>query len=208
MVILLKAILNLIKQMVRVYIDTKVVNSMKVIGLMIFNMVTALRSLKMVPFTKETSDTVRNKEKGLILGQMEHIMKVYGKTIKLKAKVLISGLMEECFKALGKKINSMVEVSTHGLTGGDMMVNIKKIRSTGTAFTFGLMVKNTKVSGLAGSSTAKANLQIQRADLELEYGLRAKDRNGYQKTFSGLRNNKLKVHHRPKNEVLAKDFFY
>ena len=72
--ILLKAILNLIKQMVRVYIDIKAVNSMKEIGLTIFNMVMVLRSSKMDPYTKETSEMVRNKEEALIRGQMEHII--------------------------------------------------------------------------------------------------------------------------------------
>ena len=206
--ILLKAILNLIKQMVRAYIDIKAVNSMKEIGLTIFNMVMVLRSSKMDPYTKEISEMVRNKEEALILGQMEHIMKVNGQIIKLRAKVFISGQMVDFFKELGKKINSMVVVSTHGLTGGDTKVNIKKIRSTDTVFIFGLMAKNMKASGLMGSNTGKANLQIQRDDQELEYGLRVSDRNGFRKTYSGSRINNLKVLQILKHDVREQEFFY
>ena len=94
--------------------------------------------------------------KELTFGQMARVMKEIGNKTLWMAKVLSSGKTRP-MKANGKTTKCMAKASKLSKTAAATKESSKWIRSTGLAFTLGLMVKSTRAIGRITSSMEKAD---------------------------------------------------
>ena len=148
---------SMIKPMDMEFISIKTEPGMRANGKTIFSMVKVKRFGPTTPCMMVTIMRVRSTDMVCTSGKMDQGTRVIGLRIVLKVTESINGRMADATQDPGKTIICMAKVSTLGLTVVDMRASTKWTRSMGTAFTFGLMVVFTKVTGTMENSTVRAN---------------------------------------------------
>lgn len=153
------------KLMERVRTRTLMDKNTKETGSMIFSMAQVLKFSRMVLIIAGSLGTARNTVWAPTAGPMVQVTKASGAETRLKDSVFLNGRTVGVLKEAGREISFMVVVSILGQMVEATMASISKTRSRDSGYTSGLMEKNTRATGTTASSTARASLQTNKANL-------------------------------------------
>jgi len=161
---------QMIKPMVKEYIDILMVPVIEDLGLQINNMVLVRSIGLMVLNMKVSINKVRKMGLVCLNGLMVVLTMENLKTIILREMEYMFGLMEENSKVLGKITKCLVGVYLHGKIIGNILENMLMIRRKDLAYLIGLMVDNIVVNGKVESNMDLAYTHHQKVRVELENG--------------------------------------
>ena len=143
---------------------------MKVSGEMIFSTDKEKKSGPTTPCMRASTMKARSTEKASTSGKMAPDTMETGSKIELKDSANTNGKMAGAILVNGKTIICMVKEFTLGPTVEDMKENTKWTKSTGSVFTFGLMVVSMRVIGSMVSNMDRANTCSKTAHARPESG--------------------------------------